>query len=117
MDPALFVSLLSCRSRADGRTLQKAMRAAPLALVLAMALPAPARAQDGPGHRNAAGRADEDPPELGEAATLEAHDDDGAGGRGGPRVACLDDTDEEGHARKGVQARDFIKQVTALSGH
>jgi outer membrane beta-barrel protein len=57
--------------------------------------------------------ADEDPPEKGEAASEPAE-------AAPARVSCLDDADDEGRERKGVQKRDFLKrhrfELAAIGG-
>jgi outer membrane beta-barrel protein len=50
-----------------------------------------------------------DPPEKGEAATDDPSAED-APADPGTRVACIDDTSEDGYQRKGVQKRDFLKR-------
>jgi outer membrane beta-barrel protein len=82
--------------------------ASPLARALALAVllaPAAASAQ----------RAEDDPPEAGETA-LNAEPE----APSSTRIACLDDTSEDGFQRKGVQKRDFIKrhrfELGALGG-
>src|SRR2546421_4182498 len=70
--------------------------AALAALVLGLAGPALGQSKADPG-------AGEDPPEAGEAALPPEPPST-------TRIACLDDTSEDGSPRKGVQQRDFIKR-------
>jgi|tagenome__1003787_1003787.scaffolds.fasta_scaffold20829449_3 outer membrane beta-barrel protein len=57
---------------------------------------------------------DDDPPEAGETEAAEPE------APSSTRIACLDDTSEDGYQRKGVQKRDFLKrhrfEVGALGG-
>jgi outer membrane beta-barrel protein len=77
-------------------------RRVPAALVLALLLlPATAWAQG----RVARTDGDDDPPEAGETAYPAEPEAPSS-----TRIACLDDTSDEGFARKGVQKRDFLKR-------
>jgi outer membrane beta-barrel protein len=78
------------------------MRVVVVTLVALLAAPAVSWAQEGRRPRPA--DTDEDPPEAGESNVEQPAEVSTT------RVACLEDTDEDGYQRKGVQKRDFLKR-------
>jgi outer membrane beta-barrel protein len=73
--------------------------------VIVLLLPATAWAQTAQGRVPRADETGDDPPEAGEAALAVEPETPSS-----TRIACLDDTSDEGYQRKGVQKRDFIKR-------
>jgi outer membrane beta-barrel protein len=78
------------------------MRVVVVTLVALLAAPAVSWGQEGRRPRPA--DTDEDPPEAGESNVEQPEEVSTT------RVACLEDTDEDGYQRKGVQKRDFLKR-------
>jgi outer membrane beta-barrel protein len=74
-----------------------------LAVTVLLSSPA-ASAQTGQGRAPRADDGADDPPEAGETAVPVEPEAPST-----TRIACLDDTSDEGYQRKGVQKRDFIK--------